>query len=62
VIIGQRTYFTVPLEKKMENMEFLKAILAEMNANKKAMQQKMDDNQTKREADRKANQAKAYAD
>jgi hypothetical protein len=34
VIIGQKIYFTVPL-KKMEDMEFLKAMLAEMNANMK---------------------------
>jgi hypothetical protein len=32
-------------------MEFLKAVLAEMNANMKAMQQKMDDNQMKTDAD-----------
>jgi predicted nucleic acid-binding Zn-ribbon protein len=40
----------------MENMEFLKAMLVDMNANMellKAMQQKMDDNQERLEANRK---------
>jgi hypothetical protein len=41
VIIEQKIYFAVPLEK-MEDMEFLKAMLAKMNANMKSMLEKMD--------------------
>jgi hypothetical protein len=39
VIIGQKIYFTAPLEKKMEDMEFLKALLAKMNANMETNQE-----------------------
>jgi hypothetical protein len=42
VINEQQIYFTFPLEKRMEDMEFLKAMLAEMNANMKSMLEKME--------------------
>jgi hypothetical protein len=42
VIIEQKTYFALPRERKMEDMEFLKAMLAKMNANMKSILEKMD--------------------
>jgi hypothetical protein len=39
VIIGQKIYFTMPV-KKMKNMEFIKAMLAKMNANMKSTLEK----------------------
>jgi hypothetical protein len=43
MIIGQKIYFTVPFEK-IENMEILKDMLAEMNAKMDATQERMDAN------------------
>jgi gas vesicle protein len=59
-IIGQKIYFTVPFEK-MENMEFLKAMLAEMNASMKSIQEETKANQTEVKEEMKANQAKTEA-
>jgi N-acyl-D-aspartate/D-glutamate deacylase len=58
VIIGQKIYFTLPLEKK-EDMEFLKAMLAEINANMKTNQERLE---AKIDANRKTDQEKTDAD
>jgi predicted RecB family endonuclease len=59
VIIGQQIYFTVPLEKKIEDLEFLKPMLAEINANMKTSQESLE---AKMDANRKAGQENADAD